>query len=57
MDWLVEVASMKDFCSSTLHCAISVVDRYLKIHPTTRSRLQLLGVAAMVLCSRYIILQ
>ncbi|KAK3089144.1 hypothetical protein FSP39_001220 [Pinctada imbricata] len=54
VDWLVEVAGMKDFSSHTLHVAVSVVDRYLKIHKTSRSQLQLLGVAAMVLCSRYL---
>ena len=52
VDWLVEVAGMKDFSSHTLHVAVNVVDRYLKVHKTSRSQLQLLGVAAMVLCSR-----
>lgn len=52
VDWLVEIAGMKDFSSHTLHIAVSVVDRYLKVHKTSRSRLQLLGVSAMVLCSR-----
>ena len=52
VDWLVEVAGMKDFGSSTLHAAISVVDRFLRFHQTSRAKFQLLGVAAMVLCSR-----
>jgi len=52
MDWLAEVASIKFFNSLTLHVAISVVDRFLKRQRVTRARLQLLGVAAMVLCSR-----
>ncbi|KAI0214735.1 Cyclin-F [Lamellibrachia satsuma] len=54
LDWLVEVACMKDFATLTLHMAISMVDRYLRLHQTTRSRLQLLGVSAMVLCSRFL---
>ncbi|CAH1794347.1 unnamed protein product [Owenia fusiformis] len=54
VDWLVEVAGMKDFSSLTLHVAINMVDRYLKVHATSRSKLQLLGVAAMVVCSRYL---
>ncbi|OWF42166.1 cyclin-F-like isoform X2 [Mizuhopecten yessoensis] len=54
VDWLVEVAGMKDFSSQTLHVAVNVVDRYLRVHKTTRSKLQLLGVAAMVLCSRFL---
>jgi len=52
MDWLAEVASIKFFNSLTLHVAISAVDRFLKRQHVTRARLQLLGVAAMVLCSR-----
>ncbi|XP_064617848.1 cyclin-F-like isoform X2 [Liolophura sinensis] len=54
VDWLVEVAGMKDFSTQTLHVAIDVVDRYLKLHKTSRSKLQLLGVAAMVICSRFL---
>jgi len=54
MDWLAEVASIKSFGSITLHVAISVVDRFLKRQKVTRAKLQLLGVAAMVLCSRYV---
>jgi len=54
VDWLVEVAGMKDFSSQTLHAAVHMVDRYLKCHLISRSRLQLLGVAAMVLCSRFL---
>ncbi|XP_013409126.1 cyclin-F [Lingula anatina] len=54
VDWLVEVASMKDFSSLTLHVAISVVDRFISRHMMTKSKLQLLGVAAMVVCSRYL---
>ena len=53
MDWLAEVASIKFFNSLTLHVAITVIDRFLKRQRVTRARLQLLGVAAMVLCSRY----
>jgi len=54
MDWLAEVATIKFFNSLTLHIAISVVDRFLKRQRVTRARLQLLGVAAMVLCSRFV---
>ena len=52
IDWLVEVGNMKEYSTLTLHVAISVVDRMLKLRHVTRARLQLLGVAAMVLCSR-----
>ena len=52
MDWMIEVAGMKYFSGHTLHASLCIVDRYLKVHSICRSRLQLLGVAAMVLCSR-----
>ncbi|XP_077979504.1 cyclin-F-like [Glandiceps talaboti] len=52
IDWLVEVTGMKDFSNLTLHTAVRCIDRYLMLQPTTRSNLQLLGIAAMVICSR-----
>lgn len=52
VDWLVEVVTMKGFNSLTLHTCINIVDRFLECHSVTRSTVQLLGVAAMVICSR-----
>ncbi|XP_054849318.1 cyclin-F [Eublepharis macularius] len=54
IDWLVEVATMKDFSSLCLHMTVGCVDRYLKIRPVPRARLQLLGIACMVICTRFI---
>ncbi|CAI9720459.1 cyclin-F-like isoform X2 [Octopus vulgaris] len=54
VDWLVEVAEMKELSSQTLHASIALMDRYLKIHPTSRGILQLLGVVSMLVCSRYL---
>ncbi|KAK7506755.1 hypothetical protein BaRGS_00002230 [Batillaria attramentaria] len=54
VDWLVEVASMKNFSTLTLHNAVAIVDRFLMVHDISRSKLQLLGVAAMVVSSRYL---
>ncbi|XP_067671880.1 cyclin-F-like [Haliotis asinina] len=54
VDWLVEVAGMKDFSTLTLHAAVNLVDRFLQVHAVPRSQLQLLGVAAMVICSRFL---
>ncbi|KAG8145535.1 hypothetical protein E2320_012053, partial [Naja naja] len=48
VDWLVEVATMKDFSSLCLHMTIGCVDRYLKLRPVPRARLQLLGIACMI---------
>ena len=52
MDWLAEVAAMKMFSTHTFHVAVGVVDRFLMVNSVPRSKLQLLGVSAMVLCSR-----
>ncbi|XP_036408677.1 cyclin-F [Megalops cyprinoides] len=54
VDWLVEVTTMKDFSSLALHVTVSCVDRYLALHSVPKSRLQLLGIACMVVCTRYI---
>lgn len=53
VDWLAEVAAMKMFSTHTFHVAVGVVDRFLLVNTISRSKLQLLGVSAMVLCSRY----
>ncbi|XP_028669677.1 cyclin-F [Erpetoichthys calabaricus] len=53
VDWLVEVATMKDFSSLTLHITVSCVDRYLLVSCVDKTRLQLLGIACMVICTRY----
>lgn len=52
VDWLVEVATMKDFSSLCLHMTIGCVDRYLKLRLVPRAQLQLLGIACMVICTR-----
>lgn len=52
VDWLVEVACMKNFSTLTLHNAVSIVDHFLAVRDVPRSKLQLLGVSAMVISSR-----
>ncbi|XP_022450280.1 cyclin-F isoform X2 [Delphinapterus leucas] len=54
IDWLVEVATMKDFSSLCLHLTVECVDRYLRRRLVPRYRLQLLGIACMVMCTRFI---
>ncbi|XP_061556448.1 cyclin-F isoform X1 [Phycodurus eques] len=53
VDWLVEVTTMKDFSSLTLHVTVGCVDRYLALCSVPKVRLQLLGIACMVVCTRY----
>ncbi|XP_004706222.1 cyclin-F [Echinops telfairi] len=54
IDWLVEVATMKDFTSLCLHLTVECVDRCLRRRPVPRHQLQLLGIACMVICTRFI---
>ncbi|XP_042554331.1 cyclin-F [Dipodomys spectabilis] len=54
IDWLVEVATMKDFSSLCLHLTVECVDRYLRRRLVPRFKLQLLGIACMVICTRFI---
>jgi len=54
VDWLVEVVGMKDFSAHTLYLAVSMFDRFVSQRRVQRSHVQLLGVAAMVLSSRFL---
>lgn len=54
MDWLVEVADLKNFSQQTLYMAADMVDRFLSRCETTRRTLQLHGIACMVIAARYI---
>ncbi|KAM5227339.1 cyclin-F [Ctenodactylus gundi] len=54
IDWLVEVATMKGFTSLCLHLTVECVDRYLSRRLVPRDKLQLLGIACMVICTRFI---
>ncbi|KAJ8254175.1 hypothetical protein COCON_G00207870 [Conger conger] len=45
---------MKDFSSRALHVTVGCVDRYLSRHAVPKARLQLLGIACMVVCTRYV---
>ncbi|CAO2833944.1 unnamed protein product [Amaranthus hypochondriacus] len=53
VDWLVELAEEFRVVSDTLYLTISHIDRYLSYKPLNRQRLQLLGVSAMLIASKY----
>ncbi|XP_044946451.1 cyclin-A3-2-like [Hordeum vulgare subsp. vulgare] len=53
IDWLVEVAEEYKLVADTLYLTVSYVDRFLSANPLSRNRLQLLGVAAMLIASKY----
>lgn len=53
VDWLIEVAEEYKLSSETLYLAVSYIDRYLSKRTVMRGKLQLIGVAAMLLASKY----
>ncbi|KAJ1266026.1 hypothetical protein BS78_08G119400 [Paspalum vaginatum] len=53
VDWLVEVAEEYKLVADTLYLAISYVDRFLSANALRRDRLQLLGVASMLIAAKY----
>ncbi|KAK7410070.1 hypothetical protein VNO78_00560 [Psophocarpus tetragonolobus] len=53
VDWLVEVAEEYKLLPDTLHLSVSYIDRFLSLNPVTKSRLQLLGVSAMLIAGKY----
>lgn len=53
VDWLVEVVEEYKLVADTLYLTVSYVDRFLSANPLGRNRLQLLGVAAMLIAAKY----
>lgn len=53
IDWLVEVAEEYMLLPETLFLAVNYVDRYLSGNNINRQRLQLLGVASMMIATKY----
>lgn len=53
VDWLVEVHHRFDLLQETLYLTISLMDRYLELTNVARRQLQLVGVTAMLLASKY----
>ncbi|KAL2893211.1 Cyclin-A1-1 [Bienertia sinuspersici] len=53
VDWLVEVAEEYRLVPDTLYLTINYIDRYLSGNAMNRQRLQLLGVACMMIAAKY----
>ncbi|CAK7347477.1 unnamed protein product [Dovyalis caffra] len=53
VDWLVEVAEEYKLVSDTLYLTVSYIDRFLSFSLLNRQKLQLLGVSAMLIASKY----
>lgn len=53
IDWLVEVHLKFKLMVETLYLTVNLIDRYLEKESITRNKLQLVGVTAMFLASKY----
>ncbi|XP_027902093.1 cyclin-A1-1-like isoform X1 [Vigna unguiculata] len=53
IDWLVEVAEEYRLVPDTLYLTVNYIDRYLSGNVMNRQKLQLLGVASMMIASKY----
>ncbi|KAF5468960.1 hypothetical protein F2P56_013067 [Juglans regia] len=53
IDWLVEVAEEYRLLPDTLFLTVNYIDRYLSGNVVNRQRLQLLGVACMMIAAKY----
>lgn len=53
VDWLVEVHLKFKLTPETLFLTTNIIDRFLALHPVTRKHLQLVGVTAMLIASKY----
>lgn len=53
VDWLVDVSIKFTLQPQTLFMTVNILDRYLSIRQVLRSELQLLGIAALMIASKY----
>ncbi|CAL8378583.1 unnamed protein product [Boreogadus saida] len=53
VDWLIQVHSRFQLLQETLYLTVSILDRFLQVQPVSRKKLQLVGVTAMLVASKY----
>jgi cyclin B len=53
VDWLIEVHSKFKLQKETLFITINIIDRFLEKTIVSKSRLQLVGVSALLIASKY----
>ncbi|KAK4788379.1 hypothetical protein SAY86_019698 [Trapa natans] len=54
IDWLVEVAEEYELVTDTLYLTVNYIDRYLSGNMVRKKHLQLVGVASMMIASRFV---
>ncbi|KAF1377267.1 hypothetical protein PFLUV_G00198920 [Perca fluviatilis] len=53
VDWLVQVSLKFRLLQETMYMTVGIIDRFLQDHPVPKKQLQLVGVTAMFLASKY----
>ncbi|XP_068882188.1 G2/mitotic-specific cyclin-B2 [Aphelocoma coerulescens] len=53
VDWLVQVHSRFHLLQETLYMCVAIMDRFLQSHAIPRKKLQLVGVTALLVASKY----
>ncbi len=53
VEWIIDVHRKFRLLAETLHITVSIIDRYLSRCPTKKSDLHLLGVAALLISTKY----
>lgn len=53
IDWLIEVHNKFELLKETLYLTINIVDRFLASTNVSRKELQLVGISAMLMASKY----
>ncbi|KAL4613370.1 G2/mitotic-specific cyclin-B2 [Arapaima gigas] len=53
VDWLIQVHSRFQLLQETLYMTVAILDRFLQEQPVSRRKLQLVGVTAMLIASKY----
>jgi cyclin B len=53
IDWLVQVHLRFHLLQETLYLTVAIIDRFLQVHSVARNKLQLVGVTAMWIASKY----
>ena len=53
VDWMIEAHLKFKFVPETLYLTVNIIDRYLSKEQVTRPKLQLVGVAALLIATKY----
>jgi len=53
VDWLIDVHLKFKLVNETLFLTVNIIDRYLQRAEVTRQKLQLVGITAMFIASKY----